>query len=151
VWLLGSKPAGLVAPEEGRGGEFAVGRQWRMGGGQQRTGKGEGRGLNRHRPSGDIELTHEMLAIVRRPRSACVRRVPPVDRRSAARRARPRDNSEGLGVRRMGRRVPRAAVALGGEGADAEADRRTAVARERARRHAWWHSGFKHFVGALFE
>jgi hypothetical protein len=45
-------------------------------------------------------------------------------RYGAARRARPRDNSEGLGVRRMGRHVPRAAVALGGEGADAEAGAR---------------------------
>jgi hypothetical protein len=51
----------------------------------------------------------------------------------------------------MGRRVPRATVALGGTGADAEVDRRTALARgltlSRARRRA----EFKRFAGALFE
>jgi hypothetical protein len=54
-------------------------------------------------------------------------------------------------VQCMGRHVPRAAVALGGAGADALAGRRMAVARGRARHRAWRRSGFKRFVGALFE
>jgi hypothetical protein len=84
-------------------------------------GKGNGRGLNRRRPSGDITVMHEMLAVVRCPWTARVRRGaaggPPVrgaPRASTARRARPWDNSEGLRAWRMGRRVPRATVALGG-------------------------------------
>jgi hypothetical protein len=42
LWLLGSRPAGLVAPEKGRGGELTVGRQWWKGGGRRRVGKGDG-------------------------------------------------------------------------------------------------------------
>jgi hypothetical protein len=101
-----------------------------------------------------------MLTVARRPRPAHVRRGagdgPPVrgePRAGTVRRGTrgPRRTPRGLEVRRMGRRVPRATVALGGTGADAEVDRRTALARgltlSRARRRA----EFKRFAGALFE
>jgi hypothetical protein len=81
-------------------------------------------GFYRCSPSGDITVTREMLVVARA-----------LGQRTYG------------GVQCMGRRVPRVAVALDGAGADAEANRCTAVARGRVRRR----SGFKRFVGALFE
>jgi hypothetical protein len=101
-----------------------------------------------------------MLAVARRPRPARVRRGaadgPPVrgePRAGTARRGMqgPERTPRSFRVQRVGRCVPRAAVALGGVGADAEVDRRTVVARGCVRRRARRRSWFKRFAGALFE
>jgi hypothetical protein len=42
LWLPGIRPGGLVAPEKGRRGELAGGRQWQDGGGRWRVGKDNG-------------------------------------------------------------------------------------------------------------
>jgi hypothetical protein len=120
--------------------------------GWRAAARGEGGwvGFYRRRPSSEIAVMREMLAVARRPRPARVRRGaadgPPVrgEPRAGTARRGPRGPGRtlrGLGVRRMGRRVPRATVALGGTGADAEASRHTAVAQGRARRRAQWRSG----------
>jgi hypothetical protein len=123
LWLLGSRPGGLGALEKWRGGEFAGGRQWRA---RRRAVTARGRawlGFYRRDPSGDVAVTTREAPGGLRGASGC----------------------GAWGGATLGRRRPWAA-----RGADAEAGRRAAVDRGRARRHPGLNVLLVHCLSTFF-
>jgi hypothetical protein len=83
LWLLGSELEGLGALEKGRGGELAGGRQWWDGGGRRRA------------RSSDEVVTAQDARRSTAPSAGARTAGSAPGRYGAARRARPRENSEG--------------------------------------------------------